>query len=98
MIIATGLADEEHYNHLTQQLVNDFDQRLKTVVLFGFRAQGEAEERSDHDLLLVIDGVPLRINTIAKTPVEVACNLTPLLLDRCVDGVGLSGQDYFDPY
>ena len=81
MIIATGLADEEHYNHLTQQLVNDFGQRLKTVVLFGFRAQGEAEERSDHDLLLVIDGVPLRINTIAKTPVEVACNLTPLLLD-----------------
>ena len=37
-------------------------------------------------------------NTIAKTPSEVACNLTPLLLDVCVDGICLFGQDYFDPY
>lgn len=42
--------------------------------------------------------VPLRINTIAKTPEEVDRNLTPLLLDVCVDGICLYGRDYFDPY
>ena len=58
MITATSLTDGEHYNHLIQQLVNDFGQRLKTVVLFGSRARGEAEDTSDHDLFLVIDGLP----------------------------------------
>ena len=116
MITATSLTDGKHYNHLIQQLVNNFGQRLKTVVLFGSRAREEAEDTSDHDLLLVIDRlpeepvkrlktvrraiaeVPLCINTIAKTPSEVACNLTSLLLDVCVDGICLFGQDYFDPY
>ena len=116
MITATNLTDGKHYNHLIQQLVNNFGQRLKTVVLFGSRAREEAEDTSDHDLLLVIDRlpeepvkrlktvrraiaeVPLCINTIAKTPSEVACNLTPLLLDVCVDGICLFGQDYFNPY
>ena len=82
----------EHYNHLIQQLVHDFGQRLKTLGLFGSQAREEAEDTSDHDLFLMIDGlseepvkrlktirqviaeVPLRINTIAKTPAEAACN------------------------
>ncbi len=42
--------------------------------------------------------VPLRINTIAKTPEEVKKNLTTLLLDVCVDGICLYGKDYFEPY
>ena len=42
--------------------------------------------------------VPLRINTIAKTPEEVQKNLTALLLDVCVDGICLYGKDYFEPY
>ena len=42
--------------------------------------------------------IPLRINTIAKTPEEVDANLNPLLLEICVDGVCLYGEDYFEPY
>ncbi len=42
--------------------------------------------------------VPLRINVIAKTPEELRRNLTPLLLDVCVDGICLYGHDFFDPY
>jgi len=42
--------------------------------------------------------VPLRINTITKTPKEVEKNLTPLILEVCVDGICLYGKDYFDPY
>ena len=47
---------------------------------------------------LAIWDVPLRINTIAKTPEEVKKNLTALLLDVCVDGICLYGEDYFEPY
>jgi len=42
--------------------------------------------------------IPLRINLISKTPEEVACNLTPLMLEICVDGVCLYGENYFEPY
>ena len=41
---------------------------------------------------------PFKINTIAKTPEEVARNLTPLLLEICVDGICLYGEDYFESY
>lgn len=46
----------------------------------------------------VIRDIPLRINTISKTPEEVDSNLTPLLLEICVDGICLYGKDYFEPY
>ncbi len=42
--------------------------------------------------------VPLQINTIAKTPEEIEKNLTPLILDVCVDGICLYDKDYFEPY
>jgi predicted nucleotidyltransferase len=42
--------------------------------------------------------ISIRINTISKTPQEVDRNLTPLLLEICVDGVCLYGEDYFEPY
>ena len=46
----------------------------------------------------VIWDIDLRINTIAKTPEEVEANLTPMLLEICVDGICLYGDDYFEPY
>lgn len=46
----------------------------------------------------VIREFPIRINTIAKTPEEVESNLTPLLLEICVDGICLYGAGYFEPY
>jgi predicted nucleotidyltransferase len=42
--------------------------------------------------------IPLQINIIAKTPEEVESNLTPLLLEICVDGVCLFGESYFESY
>jgi len=42
--------------------------------------------------------VPLRINTIAKTPEEIEKNLTPMILEVCVDGICLYGKGYFEPY
>lgn len=41
--------------------------------------------------------VPMRINTIAKTSREMDANLTPLLLDICVDGKCLYGSEIFEP-
>lgn len=41
---------------------------------------------------------PIRVNTIVKTPEEIDANLTPLLLEICVDGICLSGKSYFEPY
>lgn len=42
--------------------------------------------------------ISLRVNFITKTPEEVAANLSPLLLDICVDGVCLFGIEYFEAF
>lgn len=42
--------------------------------------------------------IPLQINFIAKTPEEVEANLTPLMLEICVDGICLYGEEYFENY
>ena len=39
----------------------------------------------------------LPINTVAKTPDELDHQLTPLLLDICVDGRCLFGEEFFEP-
>lgn len=49
-------------------------------------------------LLPILADLPGVINFVAKRPNEVAANLTPLLLDVCVDGICLYGETYFQPY
>ena len=49
-------------------------------------------------LLPVLDRLPAPVSLIVRTPEEFSANLTPLLLDVCVDGVCLAGDDYFDPF
>jgi hypothetical protein len=110
----------ERYRLVVQVLEEAFAGRLRAVVLFGSQARGEAQPDSDHDLCLVIEGLPADplarqravreillpildrlpgpITFLAKTPEEVAANLTPLLLDVCVDGICLYGAAYFEPY
>lgn len=103
------------YNFLIKSLCSEFGDNLKTIVLFGSRARKQARDDSDHDILIIIEDlplkllqrqklirkaiweVPLRINTIAKTSEEVKKNLTPLMLEACVDGICLYGKDYFEP-
>jgi predicted nucleotidyltransferase len=111
---------KERYQPIIKVLKQSFTTRLKTVVLFGSQARGETRPDSDHDLLVVVETLPLEplarqrlvnqlllpilddlpgaINFVAKTPEEVAVNLTPLLLDVCVDGICLYGEAYFQPY
>jgi len=112
---------EQRYRPIVQALESAFTEQFKTMVLFGSQARGEGQPESDHDLFVVIEGLPreplarlraVRATTllpilndlpgpvgfVAKTPDEVAANLTPLLLDVCVEGVCLYGASYFCPY
>jgi len=111
---------EQRYRPIVQMLKDAFAERLKTAVLFGSQARGEAQPNSDHDIFIVIEDLPRDplarsrivrtpllpildclpgpIGFVAKTPDEVEANLTPLLLDVCVEGVCLYGASYFEPY
>jgi predicted nucleotidyltransferase len=49
---------QERYHLVVQALEKTFAGRLKTVVLFGSQARGQARPGSDHDLYVVIEGLP----------------------------------------
>ena len=108
------------YRPLIQSLLSKYGGRLKTIVLFGSQARHEAGKGSDHDIFVVIEGLPREplarqrdvrgtlldilenlpgsISFAAKTPEEVKMNLSPLMLDICVDGICLYGESFFDEY
>ncbi len=46
-------------------------------------------------LLPVLLRLPERLSVIAKTPQELLGNLTPLVVDVCMDGIDLYGHAYF---
>jgi len=46
------------YGPIVASLRETFGERLKTVVLFGSQARGEATVSSDHDLLVVAEDLP----------------------------------------
>ena len=48
-----------NYSQAISALVTHFGDDLLCVVLFGSQARGEAHMDSDHDLLVVIDNLPL---------------------------------------
>lgn len=108
------------YRSLIQSLLVKYGSRLKTVVLFGSQARREARPDSDHDIFVVVEGLPFEplarqrdvrgvllsildnlpgsISFVAKTSTEVETNLTPLMLDVCVDGICLYGDSFFDEH
>jgi len=49
-------------------------------------------------LLDILEDLPGSISFVAKTPEEMKVNLTPLMLDICVDGVCLYGDVFFGEY
>jgi predicted nucleotidyltransferase len=58
-----------------------------------------ARQRSVRIVLLpILADLPGAINFVAKRPDEVAANLTPLLVEVCVDGICLYGESHFQPY
>ena len=111
-----SMKDNGQLKSLVRELRNEFKKDLKTVVLFGSRARGEAVAQSDYDIFAVIENLPqepiarlrrvrttllncpVRVNVIAKTQEEMDKNLTPLLLEICVDGVCLAGDAFFESY
>lgn len=69
------------------------------VVIEALPTEPLARQRTVRQVLLpILDELPGVINFVAKTPTEVDANLTPLLLDVCVDGICLYGESYFQPY
>jgi predicted nucleotidyltransferase len=46
-------------------------------------------------LLPVLLDLPERLSIVAQTPSELLGNLTPLLIDVCIDGISLYGEMYF---
>ena len=110
----------DEYRSLIQSLLGKYGGRLKTVALFGSQARREARPDSDHDIFVVVEGLPIEplarqrevrgvllailddlpgsISFTAKTPEEVETNLTPLMLDICVDGFCLYGDSLFNDY
>jgi len=108
------------YESLLDALRLAFGEDLRCVVLFGSRARGEAHAQSDHDLLVVANGlpkdpvkrqraltaplvsvldqVPGPVAFVGKTAEEFEADISPLVLDACVDGVCLWGETYFGPW
>jgi predicted nucleotidyltransferase len=106
------------YSTLVNALAGRFGDRLKLIVLFGSRSRDEARAESDHDVFVVIEGLPQdplarqrevmdpllpellrlpeRLSVVAKTQQEIQDDLTPLLVDVCVDGIALYGQAFFE--
>jgi uncharacterized protein len=48
-------------------------------------------------LLPCLADLPGAVNLHGKTPEEFEADLTPLVLEICVDGICLHGKDYFEP-
>ncbi|MFZ2358380.1 MAG: nucleotidyltransferase domain-containing protein [Anaerolineae bacterium] len=118
LVYNAAMNEQTDYSVLVQTLLERFGERLRMIVLFGSHSRGEERPDSDHDILVVIEGLPRdplarqrevmapllpqllglpqRLSVIAKTPEELHGDLTPLMVDVCVDGISLYGQSYFD--
>jgi predicted nucleotidyltransferase len=49
---------QETYGALVKAFADRFGDRLQMIVLFGSRSRGEARAGSDHDIFVVVDGLP----------------------------------------
>lgn len=69
------------------------------VVIDNLPREPLARQRDVRQTLLpILNDLPGSISFVAKTPEEVQANLTPLMLDICVDGICLYGDALFDNY
>ncbi len=71
------------------------------ILVVASGASGEPlsrHRRARMALLPVLDRLPAPVSLIVKTPEEFSADLTPLLLEVCVDGVCLAGEEYFEPF
>ncbi len=69
------------------------------VVIEDLPREPLARQRDVRGTLLdILEDLPGSISFVAKTPQEMRLNLTPLMLDICVDGVCLYGESFFEEY
>lgn len=69
------------------------------AIIEGLPREPLARVRDVRGILLgILEELPGPISIKAKTPEEVNSNLTPLMLDICVDGVCLYGESLFNEY
>ncbi len=67
------------------------------VVIDGLSEDPLARRRDVMTAILPeLTRLPERLSVIAKTPHELMSNLTPLMIDVCVDGICLYGPAYFE--
>ena len=52
------MSDIQVYDELIRCLTKSFGDHLKAVVLFGSRAKNMASKNSDHDIFVIIEGLP----------------------------------------
>ena len=69
--------EKTNYNVLVQTLCERFGERLKMMVLFGSQSRGDARPDSDHDIFVVVEGLPQ--DPLARQR-EVMLPLLPTLL------------------
>ncbi len=53
-----NMVSHEPYRTLVDALLDHFGDRLQAVVLFGSRSRDDARPESDHDIFVVIEGLP----------------------------------------
>lgn len=58
MIPNVTMHNQTDYRILIDTLATHFGEGLKLIVLFGSRSRGEARVDSDHDIFVVIEGLP----------------------------------------
>ena len=69
------------------------------AVIDGLPRDPIARQRDVRGILLpILENLPGSIAFVARTPEEVNANLTPLMLDICVDGICLHGDSVFGEY
>lgn len=70
---------KKHYQQLLENLQKFFGQRLKTVVLFGSQARSKKILNRDHDIFLVIEGLPQnplqRLKEVRKTIFDIPLDI-----------------------
>lgn len=70
------------YTPLLNRLLETFGENLKAAVLFGSRARGRVKNSADHDIFLVVEGLPadplLRVRTIRKAIWDLDLNVNTI--------------------
>jgi len=96
------MSDARIYKPVTRRLVEVFGDRLKAAVLFGSRARHEGGEDSDHDVFVVIEGLPddplERLKQVRRAVLDVPLRVNIIAKTPEQVAVCLHGAGYFEKF